>query len=277
MGAVFYGAGCAALLLDEAAISAALVGVGVETLSVVAWLGRGGAARTTTAEAGVTVAARAPTTRAGTATGPRAAGDRTTRATSGTTCPAARQAAPARRRLIAARGALGHLPGTYTAPVRDPAIGEILVQPDQLARRVRELGAEISQDYAGRNPVLVGVLKGAVFFLSDLMRHIDVPCELDFMAVASYGSATDSSGVVRILKDLDAAIEDRDVLIVEDIVDSGLTLQYLLRNLGARDPAHAGGVRAADQARPAQGGPAHPLRGLRDPRPVCDRLRAGPR
>jgi hypoxanthine phosphoribosyltransferase len=120
--------------------------------------------------------------------------------------------------------------------VRDPAIGEILVQPDQLARRVRELGAQISQDYAGRNPVLVGVLKGAVFFLSDLMRHIDVPCELDFMAVASYGSATDSSGVVRILKDLDAAIEDRDVLIVEDIVDSGLTLQYLLRNLGARDP-----------------------------------------
>jgi hypoxanthine phosphoribosyltransferase len=121
-------------------------------------------------------------------------------------------------------------------PVRDPAIGEILVQPDQLARRVRELGEQISQDYAGRNPVLVGVLKGAVFFLSDLMRHIEVPCELDFMAVASYGSATDSSGVVRILKDLDAAIEDRDVLIVEDIVDSGLTLQYLLRNLGARDP-----------------------------------------
>jgi len=121
--------------------------------------------------------------------------------------------------------------------VRDPAIGEILVQPDQLARRVRELGAQISQDYAGRNPVLVGVLKGAVFFLSDLMRHIDVPCELDFMAVASYGSATDSSGVVRILKDLDAAIEDRDVLIVEDIVDSGLTLSYLLRNLQARGPA----------------------------------------
>jgi len=120
--------------------------------------------------------------------------------------------------------------------VRDPAIGEIQVQPVELARRVRELGAQISRDYAGRNPVLVGVLKGAVFFLSDLMRHIDVPCELDFMAVASYGSATDSSGVVRILKDLDAAIEDRDVLIVEDIVDSGLTLQYLLRNLGARDP-----------------------------------------
>ena len=120
--------------------------------------------------------------------------------------------------------------------MRDPAIGEILVQADDLQHRVRELGAEISRDYAGRNPLLVGVLKGAVFFLSDLMREIEVPCEVDFMAVASYGSATDSSGVVRILKDLDTAIEGRDVLIVEDIVDSGLTLQYLLRNLGARDP-----------------------------------------
>jgi hypoxanthine phosphoribosyltransferase len=123
------------------------------------------------------------------------------------------------------------------APVRDPAIGEILVQQDELMHRVKELGAEITADYADKDLVLVGVLKGAVFFLSDLMREIDVPCEVDFMAVASYGSATDSSGVVRILKDLDAAIEGRDVLIVEDIVDSGLTLQYLLRNLGARDPA----------------------------------------
>jgi hypoxanthine phosphoribosyltransferase len=119
----------------------------------------------------------------------------------------------------------------------DPAIGEILVQADELRHRVRELGARITEDYAGRDLVLVGVLKGAVFFLSDLMRAITVPCEVDFMAVASYGSATDSSGVVRILKDLDAAIEGRDVLIVEDIVDSGLTLQYLLRNLGARNPA----------------------------------------
>jgi len=121
--------------------------------------------------------------------------------------------------------------------MRDPAIGEILVQADDLQHRVRQLGAEISRDYEGRNLVLVGVLKGAVFFLSDLMRNIEIPCEVDFMAVASYGSATDSSGVVRILKDLDAAIEGRDVLIVEDIVDSGLTLQYLLRSLGARDPA----------------------------------------
>src|ERR1700712_5060399 len=120
--------------------------------------------------------------------------------------------------------------------MRDALVGEILVQPDDLSRRVRELGVQITADYQGRDLLLVGVLKGAVFFLSDLMRHIAVPCEVDFMAVASYGSATDSSGVVRILKDLDAPIEDRDVLIVEDIVDSGLTLQYLMRNLGSRNP-----------------------------------------
>jgi hypoxanthine phosphoribosyltransferase len=120
--------------------------------------------------------------------------------------------------------------------MRDAAIGEILVQPDELQHRVRELGAEITRDYAGRQPLLVCVLKGAVFFLSDLMRAIDLPCEVDFMAVASYGSATQSSGVVRILKDLDAVIDGRDVIIVEDIVDSGLTLQYLLRNLKARSP-----------------------------------------
>jgi len=119
----------------------------------------------------------------------------------------------------------------------DPELGDVLVTAEELQRRVAELGAQISQDYEGRSLLLVGVLKGAVFFLSDLMRYIDVPVEVDFMAVASYGSATDSSGVVRILKDLDAAIEGRDVLIVEDIVDSGLTLQYLMRNLGSRNPA----------------------------------------
>ncbi len=115
--------------------------------------------------------------------------------------------------------------------------GEILVQADDLQRRVSELGAEITRDYEDRDLLLICVLKGAVFFLSDLMRRIDVPCEVDFMAVASYGDATDSSGVVRILKDLDAPIEERHVLIVEDIVDSGLTLQYLLRYLAARGPA----------------------------------------
>jgi hypoxanthine phosphoribosyltransferase len=118
----------------------------------------------------------------------------------------------------------------------EPGLGEVLVTAEDLQRRVIELGEEISRDYTGRSLLLVGVLKGAVFFLSDLMRFIDIPVEVDFMAVASYGSATDSSGVVRILKDLDASIEGRDVLIVEDIVDSGLTLQYLLRNLGSRNP-----------------------------------------
>jgi hypoxanthine phosphoribosyltransferase len=121
--------------------------------------------------------------------------------------------------------------------MRDPQIGEILVQPDDLKQKVRDLGAQISVDYADRDLLLVCVLKGAVFFLADLMRHIDIPCEVDFMAVSSYGSETDSSGVVRILKDLDRPIAGRDVLIVEDIVDSGLTLQYLMRNLGAREPA----------------------------------------
>ncbi len=123
------------------------------------------------------------------------------------------------------------------AAAEQAEIGEVLVGAEELRLRVRELGERISSDYAGRPLLLVGVLKGAVFFLSDLMRHIDIPVEVDFMAVASYGSATDSSGVVRILKDLDVAIEGRDVLIVEDIVDSGLTLQYLLRNLGSRNPA----------------------------------------
>jgi hypoxanthine phosphoribosyltransferase len=119
----------------------------------------------------------------------------------------------------------------------DPAIGEILVSSEELQRRVGELGAQISSDYEGRDLFLVGVLKGAVLFLADLMRSIDVPCEIDFMAVSSYGSQTDSSGVVRILKDLDASIENRHVLIVEDIIDSGLTLQYLMRTLNARQPA----------------------------------------
>src|SRR5215208_1868954 len=115
-------------------------------------------------------------------------------------------------------------------------VGDILVQPDELAHRVRELAAEISRDYEGRDLLLIGVLKGAVFFLSDLMRHLVVECEVDFMAVSSYGSSTDSSGIVRILKDLDAPIEGRDVLIVEDIVDSGLTLSYLFRMLRGRNP-----------------------------------------
>jgi hypoxanthine phosphoribosyltransferase len=122
-------------------------------------------------------------------------------------------------------------------PAEDPAIGEILVSAEDLERRVADLGAEISRDYEGRDLVMIGVLKGAVLFLGDLMRELTVPCEIDFMAVSSYGSATDSSGVVRILKDLDSSIDGRDVLLVEDIVDSGLTLHYLLKNLRARNPA----------------------------------------
>jgi hypoxanthine phosphoribosyltransferase len=118
----------------------------------------------------------------------------------------------------------------------DSRAGEILISREDLQRRVAELGAEVSADYDGRDLVLVGVLRGAFVFLADLMRHLTVPHEVDFMAVSSYGSSTDSSGVVRILKDLDGSITGRDVLIVEDIIDSGLTLQYLLRNLKAREP-----------------------------------------
>jgi hypoxanthine phosphoribosyltransferase len=119
----------------------------------------------------------------------------------------------------------------------DGLISDVLVEAAPLSQRVTELGEELSRDYAGRDLLLVGVLKGAVFFMADLVREITVPCEIDFMAVSSYGSGTDSSGVVRILKDLDANIEGRHVVIVEDIVDSGLTLQYLLRTLEARGPA----------------------------------------
>lgn len=119
----------------------------------------------------------------------------------------------------------------------DERIGEILVQSDDLRQRIRVIAQQINEDYAGESVLLVGVLKGAFFFLADLMRAIEVDCEVDFMAVSSYGSQTESSGVVRILKDLDTPIENRHVLIVEDIVDSGLTLSYLMKNLGARNPA----------------------------------------
>ena len=119
----------------------------------------------------------------------------------------------------------------------EAGVGEILIGEDELQARIRTLGAEISADYQGRELLLVGVLKGAVFFMADLMRSISVACEIDFMAISSYGAATDSSGVVRILKDLDINIEGRHVLVVEDIIDSGLTLSYLLRNLESREPA----------------------------------------
>ena len=117
------------------------------------------------------------------------------------------------------------------------AVGEILIEEQSLQGRIAELGREISGDYQGRDLLLIGVLKGAVFFMADLMRRLTVPCEVDFMAISSYGAATDSSGVVRILKDLDINIEGRHVLVVEDIIDSGLTLSYLTRTLEAREPA----------------------------------------
>ena len=123
------------------------------------------------------------------------------------------------------------------APTEDPALGEVVVSEAAIARRVADLGAQITEDYAGRAPLLVGVLKGAFMFMADLARAIDLPVEFDFMAVASYGAATKTSGVVRIVKDLDLDLSARDVIIVEDIIDSGLTLQYLRRNLLARGPA----------------------------------------
>jgi hypoxanthine phosphoribosyltransferase len=118
----------------------------------------------------------------------------------------------------------------------EAGVNEILIDEESLQRRIAELGEEISVDYAGRDLLLIGVLKGAVFFMADLMRRLTVPCEIDFMAISSYGASTDSSGVVRILKDLDINIEGRHVLIVEDIIDSGLTLSYLMRTLEAREP-----------------------------------------
>ena len=126
-----------------------------------------------------------------------------------------------------------------TMASRSPAedVDEILIDEETLQRRIAELGAQVTEDYRGRDLLLVCVIKGTVFFLSDLMRRIDLPVEVDFMAISSYGAGVDSSGVVRILKDLDVPIEGRNVLIVEDIIDSGLTLSYLLRALESRGPA----------------------------------------
>jgi len=118
-----------------------------------------------------------------------------------------------------------------------PDIESIIVTEDQIQDRIAQLGEEISRDYAGEKILLVAVLRGAAIFMADLARKITVPVEIDFMAVSSYGSSTKSSGVVRILKDLDEQIEGRHVLVVEDILDTGLTLKYLLRNLASRKPS----------------------------------------
>lgn len=114
---------------------------------------------------------------------------------------------------------------------------EVLISSERLQTRIDELAADINRDYTGLRPVLICVLKGAVFFMADIARRLDIELEMDFMAVSSYGSSTDSSGVVRILKDLDMDIEGRHVLIVEDVIDSGLTLKYLTKNLNSRHPA----------------------------------------
>lgn len=116
-------------------------------------------------------------------------------------------------------------------------VAEILITEEELQARVAELGKAISDDYRGKDLLLVCILRGAVVFLSDLMRHITIPHEIDFMAVSSYGAATETSGIVRILKDLETSIEGRNVLIVEDIVDTGLTLNYIINNLNTRRPA----------------------------------------
>ena len=118
-----------------------------------------------------------------------------------------------------------------------PDVKEVLITSQEIDDKVREIGARITEDYRGEKPLLIGILRGAVVIMSDLMRNIDLQCELDFMDISSYGTGTSSSGVVRILKDLEEDITDRHVLIVEDIIDTGLTLSYLLRSLQARKPA----------------------------------------
>ena len=115
-------------------------------------------------------------------------------------------------------------------------IKEIIYDENQLREKIREIGKKISEDYKGTDLLLIGVLKGSVVFMADLIKEINIPCSIDFMAVSSYGSSTSSSGVVRILKDLDSEIEGKDVLIVEDIIDSGVTLKYLIKYLQGRKP-----------------------------------------
>ncbi len=114
---------------------------------------------------------------------------------------------------------------------------DVLISEATIQSRIKELGAQIAREYAGRNPLLIGVLKGACFFLSDLLRAIDIPLGIEFMAISSYGSSTRTSGEVRILKDLDVPVENRHIIVVEDIVDTGLTLSYLLANLKSRGAA----------------------------------------
>jgi hypoxanthine phosphoribosyltransferase len=128
-------------------------------------------------------------------------------------------------------------PGDFIHHLDDPLLGPVVVGEKEIQARIAELGDQITTDYANRPPLLIGVLKGAFVFMADLARAIRLPVEIDFMAVSSYGASTRSSGVVRIVKDLDIDLTGRHVILVEDIVDSGLTLTYLRRNLAARHPA----------------------------------------
>ncbi len=156
----------------------------------------------------------------------------------------------------------------------DENVGRVVVSAEDLQAKVAELGAQITADYADNPPILVGVLKGAFLFMADLARAIALPVEFDFMAVSSYGSATRTSGVVRILKDLEIDLTDRDVLIVEDIVDSGLTLAYLQRNLAARAPRSVEICALLVKEGLQRTELVPEVRRLHDPPGVRDRLRA---
>ncbi len=154
-------------------------------------------------------------------------------------------------------------------------IESVLLTEEQVQTKVRDLAAQVSKDYAGRDVLLVGVLKGAFILMADLARHLTVPHEFDFMAVSSYGSATQTSGVVRILKDLDREIQGRDVLIVEDIIDSGLTLNYLLKNLRSRRPATLEVCALLYKPEQLKADIEVKIRRLRHPERVRGRVRAG--
>ena len=151
-------------------------------------------------------------------------------------------------------------------------IEQVLITEADIQAKLAEMGAKITADYRDRSLLLVGVLKGAFVVMADLARHIELPLQFDFMAVSSYGAATKTSGVVRILKDLDHDLRDRDVLVVEDIVDSGLTLKYLLKNLAGRKPASLEVARAPAQGGDPAGPPRRAVRGLRHPERVRRRL-----
>jgi hypoxanthine phosphoribosyltransferase len=127
------------------------------------------------------------------------------------------------------------LPGDH--PELTAGIRQVLYTQEQIQARITELGQAISKDYAGRNPLMIGVLKGVLFFMADLLREVTVPAEVDFIAISSYSKEAREQGMVRLMKDLDASISGRDVLFIEDVIDTGLTLNYLLQNLRARQPA----------------------------------------